>query len=107
MELADYTFITSDNARNEEPTAIIKEILQGHTDPERRRVIVERKRAISTAIALAAPGDVVLLAGKGHEKYEVVKGQIRPFDENTIAIEALAKRRLCGSRPQEDDHHED
>lgn len=107
MELADYTFITSDNARNEEPTAIIKEILQGHTDPERRRVIVERKRAISTAIALAAPGDVVLLAGKGHEKYEVVKGQIRPFDESTIAIEALAKRRLCGSRPQEDDHHED
>ena len=107
MELADYTFITSDNARNEEPTAIIKEILQGHTAPERRRVIVERKRAISTAIALAAPGDVVLLAGKGHEKYEIVKGQIRPFDENTIAIEALAKRRLCGSRPQEDDHHED
>ena len=107
MELADYTFITSDNARNEEPTAIIKEILQGHTAPDRRRVIVERKRAISTAIALAAPGDVVLLAGKGHEKYEIVKGQIRPFDEGTIAIEALAKRRLRGDKPQEEDQHED
>ncbi len=107
MELADYTFITSDNARNEEPTAIIKEILQGHTAPERRRVILERKRAISTAIALAAPGDVVLLAGKGHEKYEVVKGEIRPFDENTVAIEALAKRRLRSDKEKEGNLHED
>lgn len=102
QELADFTIITSDNARYEEPTAIIKEILQGHTDPKRRRVIVERKRAIDTAIRTADPGDVVLLAGKGHEKYEVVKGDITPFDESTIAIEALAKRRLCDSKRQEE-----
>lgn len=106
QELADFTIITSDNARYEEPTAIIKEILRGHTDPKRRRVIVERKRAIDTAIRTAAPGDVVLLAGKGHEKYEVVKGEITPFDESTIAVEALAKRRLSDGKRREVSDHE-
>lgn len=107
LELADFTIITSDNARYEEPTAIIKEILAGHTDPKRRRVIVERKRAIESAIRMAETGDVILLAGKGHEKYEVVKGEMRPLDEKTIAIEALAKRRLHGGKWQEESDHED
>ena len=107
LELADYTIITSDNSRFEEPTAIIKEILVGHTEPKCRRVIVERKRAIETAIQMAEAGDVILLAGKGHEKYEVIKGDIRPFDEHAIAVEALAKRRLHGGKWQEESMHED
>lgn len=107
QELADFTIITSDNARYEEPTGIIKEILRGHTDPGCRCVIVERKRAIETAIRTAESGDIVLLAGKGHEKYEIVKGDVIPFDESTIAVEALAKRRLCNQKRQEDSCHAD
>lgn len=102
MEMADYTFITSDNPRYEEPAAIIKDILNGHTDPSRRRVIPARKRAIETAIQTAEAGDLVLLVGKGHERYEIVKGEVRPFDERAIAVEALAERRLATARG--DDH---
>ena len=105
MRLADYTVITSDNPRSEEPTAIIKEILIGHTAPERRKVILDRKRAIAYAIEHAEAGDLILLAGKGHETYEIVRGEIRPFDEKAIAVEALAKRRL--KREQGETAHED
>lgn len=98
MRLSDFTVITSDNPRGEEPTAIIKDILSGHTAPERRKVILDRKRAIAYAIEHAETGDLVLLAGKGHETYEIVRGEIRPFDEKAIAIEALAKRRLKRER---------
>ena len=105
MRLAEYTVITSDNPRSEEPTAIIKEILIGHTAPERRKVILDRKRAIAYAIEHAEAGDLILLAGKGHETYEIVRGEIRPFDEKAIAVEALAKRRL--KREQGETAHED
>lgn len=101
MEMADHTFITSDNPRYEEPAAIIKDILLGHTSPEKRRVIPSRKRAIETAILTAEAGDLVLLVGKGHERYEIVKGEARPFDERAIAVEALAERRLTAARGED------
>lgn len=104
MEMADYTFITSDNPRYEEPAAIIKDILNGHTDPSRRRVIPSRKRAVETAIRTAEAGDLVLLVGKGHERYEIVKGEVRPFDERAIAVKALAERRLASAHG---DNHAD
>ena len=107
MEYADYAVITNDNPRDEEPTAIIKEILKGHTDLTRRKVILDRRRAITYAIETARAGDLILLAGKGHETYELVKGELHPFDERTIAVEALARRRLAREKRTEEIPHED
>ncbi|MGM9608651.1 MAG: glutamate ligase domain-containing protein, partial [Eubacteriales bacterium] len=107
MEYADYAVITNDNPRDEEPPAIIKEILKGHTDLTRRKVILDRRRAITYAIETAQAGDLILLAGKGHETYELVKGELHPFDERTIAIEALARRRLAREKRSEEIPHED
>jgi UDP-N-acetylmuramoyl-L-alanyl-D-glutamate--2,6-diaminopimelate ligase len=92
-ELADFSIITSDNSRGEEPTSIISDILKGHSVPEKRKVIVDRTRAITFAIQNACPGDIILLAGKGHEEYEIKKGKILPFDERKIALDALKHRK--------------
>jgi UDP-N-acetylmuramoyl-L-alanyl-D-glutamate--2,6-diaminopimelate ligase len=97
--LSDLILITSDNPRSEDPGQIIEEIQRGITPDTRRdssqRVvtIVDRRRAISTAIDLAEPGDLVLVAGKGHEKYQVVGTQVLPFDDVAVAREALSRRR--------------
>ena len=90
---ADYTIITSDNSRGEDSAAIIKDILEGHTEKEKRRVIVDREKAIRHAVIMAAPGDLVLLTGKGHERYEIKKDGITPFDERKIALDALSARK--------------
>jgi UDP-N-acetylmuramoyl-L-alanyl-D-glutamate--2,6-diaminopimelate ligase len=55
--------------------------------------VVDRREAISTAIELARPGDLVLIAGKGHEKYQVIGTQVLPFDDVAVAREALSRRR--------------
>jgi UDP-N-acetylmuramoyl-L-alanyl-D-glutamate--2,6-diaminopimelate ligase len=87
-ELADVAIVTSDNPRSEEPLAIIQDVLQGsgvdvEIDPDRRS-------AIERAIALAEPGDIVLIAGKGHEQGQNVGGVVHPFDDRAVAREALA-----------------
>ncbi len=89
---ADRLIVTSDNPRHEEPAAIIAQILAGV--PERGGVVVieNRAEAIATAIAEAAPGDVVLLAGKGHEDYQEVAGARRPFSDLAEAERALRAR---------------
>ena len=92
-DLADFTYITSDNSRTEDPIAIIRDILTGHTEKKKRRVIVDRERAIREAVMDAANGDILLLVGKGHETYEVKKKEIIPFDERVIAQNALSERR--------------
>ncbi len=86
--LADLVFVTSDNPRNEDPKAIIDDILQGMKEASKRRVIVDRKQAIMAAIKEARAGDVVLVAGKGHETYQIVKGEKYDFDEVAILMEA-------------------
>jgi UDP-N-acetylmuramoyl-L-alanyl-D-glutamate--2,6-diaminopimelate ligase len=97
--LSDLIVITSDNPRNEDPARIIEEIQRGITadtrrDSEQRQLaIVDRREAIERAIALARPGDLVLVAGKGHEKYQVIGDRVMPFDDVTVAQDALAKRR--------------
>ena len=97
--LSDVIVITSDNPRGEDPGRIIDEIQRGLTADTRRDrdqrllAIVDRREAIAEAIALARPGDLVLVAGKGHEKYQVIGSQVLPFDDVAVAREALDRRR--------------
>jgi UDP-N-acetylmuramoyl-L-alanyl-D-glutamate--2,6-diaminopimelate ligase len=88
---ADRVIVTSDNPRSEEPSSIIDQILKGTgADVERE---VDRRRAIAMAIDSAAPGDVVVIAGKGHEQgQEFENGRKEPFDDVTVAREALRAR---------------
>jgi UDP-N-acetylmuramoyl-L-alanyl-D-glutamate--2,6-diaminopimelate ligase len=108
--LSDLVVITSDNPRSEDPNQIIEEIKRGIVIPADRRppggtaakstpylAIVDRKAAIDRAIRDARPGDLVLIAGKGHEKYQVIGDRTLPFDDVEVARAALARRR-AGSR---------
>jgi UDP-N-acetylmuramoyl-L-alanyl-D-glutamate--2,6-diaminopimelate ligase len=96
--LSDVVVITSDNPRGEDPTRIIEEVKRG-AEPEARQgraevvTIVERRDAILRAVDLASAGDVVLIAGKGHEKYQEIGGRTIPFDDVVVAREALEARR--------------
>ncbi|MGE0480712.1 MAG: UDP-N-acetylmuramoyl-L-alanyl-D-glutamate--2,6-diaminopimelate ligase [Phycisphaerae bacterium] len=89
---ADGILVTSDNPRTEDPDAIIREILAGFDAATRRRVCVEpdRRAAIHAALAGAREGDVVLIAGKGHENYQIVGTEKLPFDDVAVAIAAGA-----------------
>ncbi|MFA5411000.1 MAG: UDP-N-acetylmuramoyl-L-alanyl-D-glutamate--2,6-diaminopimelate ligase [Candidatus Omnitrophota bacterium] len=87
-ELADYAIITSDNPRSEEPGDIIDDILQG-VRKNNYCVIPEREEAIRKALALANPGDIVLLAGKGHEDYQVLKDRTIHFNDREVIKECL------------------
>jgi UDP-N-acetylmuramoyl-L-alanyl-D-glutamate--2,6-diaminopimelate ligase len=94
--LADRVIVTSDNPRSEDPDAIIQEILVGTGDDVEHEV--DRRVAIDRAIATAEPGDVVVIAGKGHEQgQEFEGGRKLPFDDVTVARESL-QRVLAGSR---------
>ena len=90
--LADRVIVTSDNPRSEDPGAIVSDIVHGIRGTGNRRYAVEldRGRAIATAIAEARAGDVVLLAGKGHESYQERAGALTPFDDAEHARHALA-----------------
>jgi UDP-N-acetylmuramoyl-L-alanyl-D-glutamate--2,6-diaminopimelate ligase len=86
--LADLSFVTSDNPRTEDPEAIIDEILQGVGNAPHRR-ISDRREAIAAALREGRPGDLVLLAGKGHEAYQTVGRQRHPFVERDIVLQLL------------------
>jgi UDP-N-acetylmuramoyl-L-alanyl-D-glutamate--2,6-diaminopimelate ligase len=91
--LADRLYLTSDNPRTEEPQAIVDEILTGVG--ERARVVqLDRRAAIELAVSEARRGDVVLVAGKGHEAYQIVGDRVLPFDDRTVARAALAAREV-------------
>lgn len=93
-KLADYCILTSDNPRNEDPMAILAAIEEGirHTDGE-YTVIENRREAIRYALNMAREGDLVVLAGKGHETYQEIRGVKRPFDEKVIVRELLEEMR--------------
>ena len=109
--LSDLVVITSDNPRSEDPEQIIEQIKRGIVMPADRvppkgqpgpkstpyLAIVDRKAAIERAIQNAGAGDLVLIAGKGHEKYQVIGERVLPFDDVEVAKGALARRR-AGSR---------
>jgi UDP-N-acetylmuramoyl-L-alanyl-D-glutamate--2,6-diaminopimelate ligase len=95
--LADVAILTSDNPRSEDPLAILAAMLDGVLGvpvAERGRVIIEpdRAAAIGQAVALAAPGDVIVVAGKGHETGQYVGGSVLPFDDRQVTAAALAAR---------------
>ena len=89
---ADMVVLTSDNPRGEDPELILAEMLAGA--PDARHVVVEadRRRAIGRAVSAAAPGDTLVVAGKGHEKGQDVAGTVLPFDDRVVLREALAER---------------
>jgi UDP-N-acetylmuramoyl-L-alanyl-D-glutamate--2,6-diaminopimelate ligase len=89
MQLADVGLVTSDNPRSEDPAAIAAEVVDG-LDLE---VELDRGRAIERAIELAQPGDVVVIAGKGHEQGQEIAGRRLPFDDREVAREALRRSR--------------
>ncbi len=89
--LADRIYVTSDNPRSEEPQTIVDEIVAGIGTHE-YVVELDRRRAIARAIAEAKTGDIVLVAGKGHETYQIVGERVLPFDDLAIARELLAQR---------------
>lgn len=91
VKASDRVIITSDNPRFEEPQAIIDDMLAGLTPDQRSRVLalVDRKEAIRTACMLAQRGDVVLVAGKGHENYQEIKGVKHHFDDKEVLQEVF------------------
>jgi UDP-N-acetylmuramoyl-L-alanyl-D-glutamate--2,6-diaminopimelate ligase len=97
--LSDVVVITSDNPRSEDPVRIIDEVRRG-ADAEGRQsnaevlTVADRRDAIVEAVGRAAAGDVVLIAGKGHEKYQEIAGRTYPFDDVAVAREALEARRV-------------
>ena len=91
---ADEVIATSDNPRTEDPAAILDDIRRGFTRPERVRWIADRREAIREAATHARPGDVVLIAGKGHETYQIIGTQKHAFDDRMVAREAFSERRF-------------
>lgn len=92
--LADVVVVTSDNPRSEDPAAIISAVLSGIPDPSAGRVLTEpdRRAAIGLALGAAAPGDVVVIAGKGHERTQTIGVDVRPFDDRVVALDVLEDR---------------
>lgn len=101
--LSDVVVLTSDNPRSEDPARIVEDIERGITPDTRRQGLVvhvelDRREAIAHVIRTAMPGDVILVAGKGHEQTQVIGAETRPFSDVAVAGEALAaRRRLLGA----------
>ena len=89
--LADYSVVTSDNPRGEDPSAIIAEITAGFGAAGNFEVEVDREKAIAKALSLARPGDVVLVAGKGHERVQEFANTVVPFDDRDVVRRQLNK----------------
>lgn len=87
---ADFAVVTSDNPRSEDPLAIIDDIVSGMEEGrDRFTVQPDRRAAIAEAIRIARPGDCILVAGKGHEDYQLVGGEVLSFDDRKVAAEEL------------------
>jgi UDP-N-acetylmuramoyl-L-alanyl-D-glutamate--2,6-diaminopimelate ligase len=86
---ADVLFLTNDNPRDENPDAIIEDIVSGLTKPAKAKIILDRRTAILTALESAKKGDVVVLAGKGHEDYQEIAGVFHYFDDYEVVNEWL------------------
>ena len=92
-ERSDLTVVTSDNPRTEDPQAILDEVVTGIVAGRQSVAILDRREAIYHAVAVAEPGDVVVIAGKGHENYQIIGRTKHHMDDREMAREALA---LCG-----------
>jgi UDP-N-acetylmuramoyl-L-alanyl-D-glutamate--2,6-diaminopimelate ligase len=96
QRLSDVVVVTSDNPRSEPPESILEEIQRGMNGGRgaERHVIVDRREAIARAVEMARPGDAVVIAGKGHETYQVLRDRTVPFDDRQVAREALGRAGL-------------
>lgn len=91
-EYSDYTIVTSDNPRFEDPEVIIKDIVEGiRVKTNHYESIVDRRKAIERAVEIASEGDVILIAGKGHEEYQIINGEKNPFNDLEIVNEFFEK----------------
>jgi UDP-N-acetylmuramoyl-L-alanyl-D-glutamate--2,6-diaminopimelate ligase len=90
--LSDYCIITSDNPRSEEPDIIMKEIEQGISEKNNYEKITDRREAIKRALEIAKKDDVILIAGKGHETYQIIKDQVIKFDDGEVVKQLLKDR---------------
>ena len=86
--LSDVVIVTNDNPRSEDPQSIISGIILGFST-DNYQVVADRERAIATAIAMAGAGDIVLIAGKGHEDYQIFKDKTVTFNERKIVEKYL------------------
>ena len=98
-ELSDFVILTNDNPRTEDPEKIARDIENGMKKEEgRRAVMLDRRKAIELALEKAGEGDIVLLAGKGHEKFQIVGDKRTPFDDKKVAEELWKTGALDRSR---------
>jgi UDP-N-acetylmuramoyl-L-alanyl-D-glutamate--2,6-diaminopimelate ligase len=97
-ERSDVTVVTSDNPRTEDPQAILNEVLAGIVPGRESVDIIDRREAIAHAVKIALPGDVVVIAGKGHENYQIIGRTKHPMDDRELAREALSARRTLWNR---------
>lgn len=93
-QYSDKVFLTSDNPRAEDPHAILSDMASGITDKSKFTIEADRRVAIESALNSAQAGDVVVIAGKGHETYQEIKGQRYPFDDREIAVKWLFQNNL-------------
>lgn len=87
--LADDIYVTSDNPRTENPGAIIDAIVKGFKNPKKAQIIEDRRAAIGQAVHNLRPGEILLIAGKGHEDYQIIGTKKLPFDDRKVALENL------------------
>ncbi|MBN2594306.1 MAG: hypothetical protein JXA81_12430, partial [Sedimentisphaerales bacterium] len=94
-ELGDFVFVTSDNPRTENPASIIDEIVAGFENSDAQTIAIEpdRKKAIELAIKSAGKDDIILIAGKGHEDYQIIGKQKFHFSDKEIAMECLKHKK--------------
>ena len=91
-KLADFSVITSDNPRNEPPMAIIDDIIEEmDRDGGSYRVIPDRREAIAYAVCRCTPGEIVVIAGKGHETYQIIGDKILHFDDREEVLASIEK----------------
>lgn len=93
-EYGDFSILTSDNPRSEDPLAICLEVAKGFKDPARYVIEVDRRTAIEKAIQMATPRDIILIAGKGHEPYQIFAHKTIEFDDRKVAAQVCEKREL-------------
>ena len=101
--LADYTILTSDNPRKEDPSTIITQVSHGFSSADRYEAVADRRAAIDAVMAMVDPGDVVLIAGKGHETFQELANRTVPFDDRQVVREACDKREAMSPRTGEGD----
>ena len=91
-EFSDNVFITSDNPRSEDPEKIVSEILKGIEKRDQIKIEIDRFKAIKESIEFAKKEDIVLIAGKGHEDYQILNDKIIDFDDRKIAYKFLEEK---------------